>query len=152
VRKAACWSPIDCREAPTRPGPCSRCGRSLLGGLLLFYLAAGLLHFVHNAEYLNAYPNLPAWLTRADVYWVWLGSALIGVAGYGLYRLGRQLAGSLLLGTYAAFGFDGLLHYTRAPFAAHTAAMNFTIWFEVMAAGLLLTAVMALALTQRRRE
>ena len=112
-----------------------------IGGLLLLYLAASLLHFAHNAEYLADYPNLPAWLGRADVYLVWLGLAAVGVGGYALYRGGWRLAGLLLLGAYAAAGFDGLLHYTRAPFAAHTTVMNFTIWFEVAAAGLLLLAV-----------
>ena len=114
-----------------------------IGGMLLLYLAASLLHFAHNAEYLADYPNLPAWLGRADVYLVWLGLAAVGVVGYALYRGGWRLAGLLLLGAYAAAGFDGLLHYTRARFAAHTAAMNFTIWFEVAAAGLLLIAVVA---------
>ena len=114
-----------------------------LDGLLLLYVAASLLHFVHNAEYLADYPNLPTWLSRADVYLVWLALAAIGAAGWALYRFGQRLAGLLLIGTYAAFGFDGLLHYTRAPLAAHTQAMNFTIWFEVFAAGLLLTAVVA---------
>jgi len=124
--------------------------RSLpLGGTLLLYLAASLLHFVHNAEYLANYPNLPAWLGRADVYLVWLGLAAVGVGGYALYRGGWRLAGLLLLGTYAISGFDGLLHYTRAPFAAHTVTMNFTIWFEVAAAGLLLLAVVASLVARR---
>ena len=114
-----------------------------IGGALLLYLAASLLHFTHNAEYLADYPNLPVWLGRGDVYLVWLGSAAVGVGGYALYRGGSRLAGSLLLGAYAASGFDGLLHYTRAPFAAHTAAMNFTIWFELVAAALLLIAIAA---------
>jgi len=118
--------------------------RAWLGGLLLFYLAASLLHFVHNAEYLADYPNLPAWLDRADVYLAWLGLAAIGAAGWALYRFGWRLAGLLLIGVYAGFGFDGLLHYTRAPFAAHTQAMNFTIWFEVAAAALLLLGVATL--------
>lgn len=118
--------------------------RAWLGGLLLLYLAASLLHFVHNAEYLANYPNLPAWLDRADVYLAWLGLAAIGAAGWALYRLGWRLAGLLLIGVYAGFGFDGLLHYTRAPFAAHTQVMNFTIWFEVAAAALLLLGVLAL--------
>ena len=118
--------------------------RSLpIGGMLLLYLAASLLHFAHNAEYLADYPNLPTWLGRGDVYLVWLGLAAVGVGGYALYRGGWRLAGVLLLGAYAASGFDGLLHYTRAPVAAHTAAMNFTIWFEFVAAGLLLIAVVA---------
>ena len=114
-----------------------------IGGALLLYLAASLLHFAHNAEYLADYPNLPSWLGRADVYLVWLALAAVGVVGYALYRSGWRLAGLLLLGAYAAAGFDGLLHYTRAPFAAHTAAMNLTIWFEFATAALLLFAVVA---------
>jgi hypothetical protein len=124
-------------------------GRAWFGGLLLLYLAASLLHFVHNAEYLADYPNLPAWLSRADVYLAWLGQAAVGVVGYVLYRIGWRLSGLLLIGAYAAFGFDGLLHYTRAPFAAHTAAMNLTIGFEVAAAVLLLCAVVALVAQKR---
>lgn len=123
--------------------------RTLIGALLLLYVAASLLHFVHNAEYLADYPNLPAWLTRSDVYLVWIGQAAVGVGGYTLYRMGWQLPGLLLIGLYAALGFDGLLHYTRAPLAAHTAAMNFTIWFEVVAAALLLIAVVERLLAQR---
>ena len=114
-----------------------------IGALLLLYLAASLLHFTHNAEYLADYPNLPVWLDRADVYLAWLGLAAVGAAGWVLQRIGWRIAGLLLIGVYAAFGFDGLLHYTRAPIGAHTAAMNFTIWFEAVAAGLLLCAVIA---------
>jgi hypothetical protein len=62
-----------------------------------------------------------------------------------LYRFGWRLAGLALVGVYAAFGFDGLLHYTRASFDAHTSAMNFTILFEVAAAALLLMRVVMLA-------
>jgi hypothetical protein len=32
-----------------------------------------------------------------------------------------------VLALYATLGFDGLLHYGRAPVGAHTAAMNLTI-------------------------
>jgi hypothetical protein len=113
-------------------------------------LAASLLHFVHNAEYLADYPNLPAWLDRTDVYLAWLGLAAIGAVGWALYRSAWRFAGLLLIGVYAAFGFDGLLHYARAPFAAHTPAMNFTIWFEVAAAAFLLVAVVT-SLAKRPR-
>jgi hypothetical protein len=58
----------------------------------------------------------------------------------------------LLIGVYAAAGFDGLLHYTRAPFGAHTPMMNFTIWFECVAAALLLIAIAASAAKPRGRE
>jgi hypothetical protein len=116
----------------------------LLAGLTLFYLATSLLHFAHNAEYLGDYPNLPVWLTRAGIYLVWVGQTALGIIGYVLHRRGWQLTGLCLLAVYAAFGFDGLLHYTRAPIEAHSAAMNFTIWFEVVAAAVLLLAVLAL--------
>jgi hypothetical protein len=124
--------------------------RSLLGGLLLSYLAASLLHFTHNAEYLNDYPNLPVWVSRADVYLVWLGLAAVGACGYWLYRCGWRLTGLLLIGGYAATGFDGLLHYTRAPVAAHTATMNATIWLEALAGCMLLVAVATLVVKRVR--
>ena len=123
-----------------------------IGGLLLLNLAASLLHFAHNAEYLTDYPNLPAWLGRSDVYLVWLVQAAVGVGGYAFYRRGRRLAGLLLMGVYAAAGFDGLLHYTRAPFGAHTPMMNFTIGLECSAAGVLLIAVVASVAKPRGRE
>ena len=116
-----------------------------LAGLLLLYFVASLAHFTHNAEYLGDYPNLPPWLTRGGIYLAWGGEALIGILGYVLYRFDWRLAGLALVGIYAAFGFDGLLHYTRAPFDAHTSAMNFTILFEVAAAALLLIRVVMLA-------
>lgn len=115
--------------------------RNRLAALLLLSLAASLLHFVHNAELLSAYPNLPAWLTRSQVYFAWVGVAAIGVCGLVLYLRGCHSWGLLLIGLYAAFGFDGLLHYSRAPFAEHTVAMNFTIWFEVVVAAVLLVTV-----------
>ncbi len=120
-----------------------------LAVLLAVYLAASLLHFAHNAEFLGDYPNLPTWLTRTDVYFVWIGQAVIGLVGFALYLRGRQTPGLLLIGLFAAFGFDGLLHYARAPFGAHTVAMNVTIWFEAAAAGVLLVAVV-FAIVRRR--
>jgi hypothetical protein len=74
---------------------------------------------------------------------VWCGLAALGIAGLVLHRTGRQFTGLCLLAVYAGFGFDGLLHYTRAPFAAHSVAMNVTIWVEVLAAACLLLAVLA---------
>jgi hypothetical protein len=117
--------------------------------LLVVYLSASLLHFAHNAEFLADYPNLPTWLTRSDVYFFWMGQAVIGLVGYTLYLRGWQTPGLLLIGLFAAFGFDGLLHYTRAPFGAHTLAMNFTIWFEVIAAAALLVAVVFVLVRRR---
>jgi hypothetical protein len=118
--------------------------------LLLLYAGASFVHFAHNAEFLADYPNLPAWLTRVQVYAVWLGITGIGVLGYCVWRAGWRRLGLVILALYAAIGFDGLLHYTRAPFAAHTGTMNLTIWSEVVAAALVLAAVLALLIEERR--
>ena len=106
--------------------------------LMLVYGAASLLHFVHNAEFLADYPNMPGWLTRAQVYGVWLGVAVTGVVGYFLIRFGFELLGLMVIAVYAVLGFAGLDHYTLAPVSAHSAAMNATIWLEVAAAAVLL--------------
>jgi hypothetical protein len=111
--------------------------------LLAVYGLASLVHFTHNAEYLNGYPNLPAWLSRFQIYGVWCGITAVGLVGYTLYRGGRPFIGLWLLVLYTSLGFDGLLHYQRAPPAAHTIAMNLTIWSEVAAAALALMAVVA---------
>jgi hypothetical protein len=109
--------------------------------LLLVYAAASLLHFAHNAELLAEYPNLPSWLTRGQVYAAWVCVTATGIVGYLLYRTDRAWSGLALLAIYSGLGLDGLLHYTRAPVAAHSPAMNLTIWFEVIAATLSLFAI-----------
>lgn len=119
--------------------------RTPLLWFLLLYGAASLVHFSHNAEFLDEYPNLPSWLSRAQIYAVWCGVTAIGVAGYALHRVGYRLVGLIVVAVYAGLGFDGLLHYGRAPFGAHTAGMNFSILFEVVTAGLLLACAAILA-------
>ena len=111
--------------------------------LVVLYAFASLGHFAHNAEHLAEYPNLPDWLSRALIYRAWVGITAVGVVGVVLHHTGRQRLALVALGVYAAIGFDGLLHYTQAPFAAHTTAMNASIWFEAVAAAALLGAVVA---------
>jgi hypothetical protein len=123
----------------------------LLVWLLLLYGAASLLHFAHNAEYLADYPNLPAWLSRSQVYGVWLCITALGAVGYFVYRKVHEFGGLVLMGVYAALGFDGLLHYGRAPMAEHTAGMNLSIGFEVVAAVLLFCAILLLAANHFRQ-
>lgn len=120
--------------------------------LLTLYCAASLAHFAHNAEYLADYPNLPDSFSRAGVYLAWLSILSIGILGYVLYRRGRYVTGLIALAVYAGFGFDGLLHYTLAPFAAHTFTMNLTIWTEVLAAALVFVAVVKLGIEQAGRN
>jgi hypothetical protein len=75
------------------------------------------------------------------VYAAWLGVTSIGLLGCVLLVRGFRLTALSLIAVYAALGFYGLAHYSLAPFAAHTAAMNATILLEVAAAGWLLVAV-----------
>jgi hypothetical protein len=117
---------------------------------LAIYAGASLLHFAHNAQHLAQYPNLPASWTRSDVYLAWCCVTAIGLLGYLLYRRGALRVGLSVLAIYGCLGLDALLHYTRAPIAHHSAAMNLTIWTEVVAAGLLLTNIARVAIPVRR--
>lgn len=108
---------------------------------LVVYAAASLLHFVHNAAYLSAYPNMPRWLTPAGVYMSWLAMTALGLLGYAIYRFRSRPVGTLLIATYALLGFGGLDHYAVAPIAAHSIVMNITIAAEAAAATALLLEV-----------
>src|SRR5688572_23195577 len=88
------------------------------------YCIASLVHFIHNAEYLTEYPNLPGWLSRSKVYATWLGINALGAVGLLVARGTYSAVGFVLVAVYAALGFDGLLHYTLAPVSSHTIAMN----------------------------
>jgi hypothetical protein len=105
---------------------------------LLACAAATLVHHLHNAEFLGAYPNMPAWLSPLGVYAAWLGASAVGFAGYGLLRRGYRLVGTALLVAYGIYCLDGLVHYTLAPVSAHTLGMNLTIWAEAAAGAALL--------------
>jgi len=105
------------------------------------YCVASLAHFSHNAEYCGDYPNLPEWITRASVYATWIGLTAIGATGLYLARSRHGVTGLILTAVYGAEGLGGLSHYTLAPMSQHSAAMNFTIWFEAI------TGVVLLAIT-----
>ena len=112
--------------------------------LLIIYCAASLLHFVHNAVFIDDYPNLPNWITTAGVYIAWAAITSIGVIGYLLLRFGKRLAGLFTVAIYAVIGLDGLTHYSLAPISAHTFTMNLTIWLEAITAAMVLIAVSGL--------
>jgi uncharacterized membrane protein len=115
-----------------------------LAFLLLTYAVAGLVHFVHNAEFLGDYPNMPASWSRAGVYFAWLGMTGVGVCGWLLLVRGFARSGLVLLAIYSALGLDSLGHYLLAPMSNHTIAMNVTILLEVAAAAALLIGVLRL--------
>jgi hypothetical protein len=113
---------------------------------MIVYGVASLVHFVHNAAYLEFYPNMPTWLTPAGVLSSWLVIAGTGAVGYWLYRRVSTTAGLAVIGVYAALGFGGLDHYAIAPFSAHSLAMSATILSEVAAASVLLVSILWIAL------
>jgi hypothetical protein len=112
--------------------------------ILLVYCSASLFHFVHNAVYIADYPNLPAWISVAGIYLTWLGITSIGLVGYLLLRHGYRFIGLVTFAIYAAFGLDGLAHYSLAPMSAHTFTMNLSIWSEAVTAVVVLVAVTVL--------
>jgi hypothetical protein len=103
---------------------------------------ATFLHHVHNAEFLDEYPNMPRWLTPPWVYAAWLGATALGIGGYLLMRGGAQRAGAVVLLAYAVYAVDGLLHYTRAAPSAHSPMMNATIILEAVTGALLALVVL----------
>jgi len=110
--------------------------------LLVIYAVASLIHFVHNAEFISDYPNLPASWSRADVYLAWAALTAVGIVGWFLVKRGHLMSGLAVLAIYAAGGLDSLGHYLLAPLSAHNFAMNSTILLEVTCAGLVLVEVM----------
>jgi len=105
-----------------------------LAALLAAYAIATLVHFMHNAQFIADYPNLPKTWSATTVYVAWIAMTLIGAAGWALVARGRTITGLLVLAVYAALGLDSLGHYVLAPLSAHTFAMNATILVEVSAA------------------
>src|SRR4029077_6358949 len=61
----------------------------VLAVLLFAYASASLVHPAHNAVFLAASPNMPAWITRPAVYVAWLGETMLGAAGYLILRRGH---------------------------------------------------------------
>jgi hypothetical protein len=116
--------------------------RKTLLVLLLSYGLASLVHFIHNAEFLADYPNLPATWTRAGVYSAWLVLTAVGIGGWLLVVRGLPRLGLLFIAIYAAGGMDSLGHYVVAPMSAHSLAMNASILFEVAMATLVLIEVL----------
>lgn len=101
--------------------------------LLALYFVASLTHFAHNAEFIAFYPNMPAWVTREDVYLVWLANTCVGAIGVALSLASWRTLGALGLLAYGLLGLDGLGHYALALCSEHSLAANATIWFEVIA-------------------
>lgn len=124
----------------------------LLAVLAVAYFLTSLGHFSHNAEFICEYPNLPASLTRAKVYAVWVGITSVGMVGFLLVWKRFVTTGLVLVAVYALLGFDGLGHYALAPMAWHTPMANITILSEVVAAALLLAATVWLLVSRVQQQ
>lgn len=111
-------------------------GRPL--GLFVGLHAVGtFIHFLHNAIFLPDYPGVPADWIPTGLLLSWLPIGALGLAGYSLHR-SRERAGRVLLAVFGISGYVGLLHYTLAPLAEHSAMMHAMIALEVATATLLL--------------
>lgn len=130
--------------------PVKRPWDMVLLAALLAYGATSLIHFSHNAVYVDDYPNLPDSLTSTRIILVWLAEAALGLFGYVFLHRGLPGGGFSMIAVYALLGFDGFAHYSRAPMAEHTTTMNVTIWAEAVAAAVLL--VVLLWRTHRNRR
>jgi hypothetical protein len=118
--------------------------------VLALYAAASLAHFIHNAEFLGAYPNLPAPWSRGGVYFAWMAVTAVGLTGWIFMSRGYRLTGLLMFAIYAVLGLDSLGHYVLAPMSAHTTGMNVSILLEVGTAALLLMEVARFAVAAFR--
>lgn len=83
----------------------------VLWAILGAYFMASLVHFVHNAEYIALYPNMPAWVSRESVCLVWAGISAMGSVGVALVLFGAKTPRLTLIGVYGLIGLDGLGHY-----------------------------------------
>jgi len=101
--------------------------------LITLYGVASFVHFAHNAEYLAFYPNMPAWLTRENVYLAWLAVTSVGVLAVAFAAAGWRAAAAISLVLYGLSGLDGLGHYGLALCSEHTFTTNVTIWAEALA-------------------
>lgn len=119
--------------------------------LVAVYFCASLGHFSHNATFICTYPNLPTWLTTAQVYGAWAAITAVGAAGLVLLRQRFFALGLGAVAVYAALGFDGLGHYALAPIQFHSLGANVSILSEVAAAALLLPATLWVALQHRTK-
>ncbi|MFS2036740.1 hypothetical protein ACEN8I_22150 [Polaromonas sp. CT11-55] len=124
----------------------------VLLALTAAYFLTSLGHFSHNAEFICEYPNLPVWLTRAQVYAVWAAITSVGALGLFMMRKKFMATGLLLVAVYAALGFDGLGHYAVAPLELHPLMANVTILSEVVAAALLLPVALWLLASHTLRK
>ena len=113
-----------------------------ISSALLACAIASLLHHVHNAAFLEQYPNLPAWMSAPLVYAAWIGATAAGFSGYCALHAGYRITGLGLLALYGVYGLDALAHYALAPVSAHSAVMNASIGLEAATAAVLLALVL----------
>ncbi|WP_309386273.1 hypothetical protein [Cerasicoccus frondis] len=120
--------------------------------LMVVYGFGSLIHFIHNAEFLESYPNLPSSWTPSGVYMAWVGLTCVGALGLFVLSKGYRWAGLLILMVYAALGVDSLGHYFVAELCEHTLGMNITIFMEVIPAAMLLFAVVGMLMQDLARK
>jgi hypothetical protein len=124
---------------------------NLFLGLLVVHMAASLWHHIHNGQFMDEYPNMPAGVPHplALAVMVWGITSAIGLAGYYWVCNGRRALGFGAMGLYAARGLLAFSHYKLAPMAAHTFVQNSTILGEGLTGLLLLITLLVFVARDR---
>lgn len=102
--------------------------------IIILYCSASLFHFMHNAIYIDEYPDLSGGVSAIGVSIAWIGFTCIGLVSYVLIHRDKRFIVPILLVAYGALEFDGMGHYSLEPISSHTYMLNVAIWFEAIAA------------------
>jgi hypothetical protein len=115
-----------------------------LTALLGAAVAVSVVHYVDNVVNYDAFPQFEdgPTVSRGLVAFAWFFFTAFGIAGYLLFRRGREQAAAIALAVYSGSGLVGILHYA-AP------GMTDAVWWRqahVIADIVLGFAVLAFAL------
>ncbi len=106
------------------------------------------LHYTHNYLAIDEYPQ-PEWIHRETIYVAWSLLTLVGIAGYMLFREGRQVAAGLYLVVYSYTGTSSLGHYLYGDAADFSTTMHLFIWTDAIVGSLVLGCALWILLARR---
>ena len=108
--------------------------------IVVLNIFSSILHYVHNVMYFSHYPE-PDWLSPQLVDYFWFFMTPIGIYGLVLALKTKRAKGGWWLYAYAAMGLLSLLHYNIETDNVMTVTMHSFIWFQAIAALILIVYV-----------
>ncbi len=118
--------------------------------VLVASVAITALHYSHNYIEIDRYPQ-PDWVHRETIYIAWFLLTLAGIAGYLLYRDGRNFAAGLYLLMYSYTGISSLGHYPYGSPGDFTTVMHLFIWTDALAGAAVAATAVRILITRGRR-